>query len=79
MHTFLNPNTSLGDTLQGICKMSQQFNPMQVNWKRELQILPEMGRLHIAPLKQFMGGPVQTYYEQGYNTQDYQYQPLAKE
>jgi hypothetical protein len=39
----------------------------------------ELGRLHIAPPEQFIGGSVQTYYEQGYNNQDYQYQPPVEE
>jgi hypothetical protein len=33
----------------------------------------ELGRPHLAPLGQFIGGVVQSYYEQGYNNQDYQY------
>jgi hypothetical protein len=33
----------------------------------------ELGRLHLAPPGQFIG-EVQSYYEQGYNHQDYQYQ-----
>jgi hypothetical protein len=36
----------------------------------------EFGRIYIAPPKQFIGGVVQSYYEQGYNNKDYQYQPL---
>jgi hypothetical protein len=39
----------------------------------------ELGRLHLAPPGQFIGGEVQSYYEQGYNNQDYQYQPQAEE
>jgi hypothetical protein len=39
----------------------------------------ELGRLHIAPPEQFIGGEVQSYYEQGYNHQDYQYQPPAED
>jgi hypothetical protein len=39
----------------------------------------ELGRLHIAPQEQFTGGTVQSYYEQGYNYQDYQYQPPAED
>jgi hypothetical protein len=31
----------------------------------------ELGRLHLVPPDQFVGGDVQTYYEQGYNYQDY--------
>jgi hypothetical protein len=38
----------------------------------------ELGRLHLVPLDQFVGGDVPTYYEQGYNYQDYQYQPPRK-
>jgi hypothetical protein len=29
----------------------------------------ELGRLHLVPPDQFVGGDVQTYYEQGYNYQ----------
>jgi hypothetical protein len=39
----------------------------------------ELGRLHLAPPGQFIGGVVQSYYEQGYNNQDYQYQPSAED
>jgi hypothetical protein len=39
----------------------------------------ELGRLRLVPLEQFVGGDVQTYYEQGYNYQDQQYQPPAKD
>jgi hypothetical protein len=38
----------------------------------------ELGRLHLAPSEQFIGGAVQSYYEHGYNNQDYQYQPPTK-
>jgi hypothetical protein len=30
----------------------------------------ELGRLHIAPPEQSIGGPVQSYYDQGYNNQN---------
>jgi hypothetical protein len=39
----------------------------------------ELGRLHLAPPDQFIGGDVQSCYEQGYNHQDYQYQPPTEE
>jgi hypothetical protein len=39
----------------------------------------ELGRIHLVPQDQFVGGDVQTYYEQGYNYQDYQYQPPAED
>jgi hypothetical protein len=38
----------------------------------------ELGQLHLAPKEQFIGA-VQSYYEQGYNKQDYQYQPPAED
>jgi hypothetical protein len=38
----------------------------------------ELGRLHLAPPDQFIGA-VQSYYEKGYNNQDYQYQPPAED
>jgi hypothetical protein len=37
----------------------------------------ELERLHLVPPDQFVGRDVQTYYEQGYNHQDNQYQPPA--
>jgi hypothetical protein len=37
----------------------------------------ELGCLHLVPPDQFIGGAVQSYYEQGYNNQDNQYQPPA--
>jgi hypothetical protein len=39
----------------------------------------ELGRLHLVLPDQFVGGDVQTYYEQGYNYQDHQYQPPAED
>jgi hypothetical protein len=39
----------------------------------------ELGRPHLVPPEQFVGGDVQTYYEQGYNYQDHQYQPPAED
>jgi hypothetical protein len=39
----------------------------------------ELGRLHLVRPDQFIGGDVQTYYEQGYNYQDHQYQTLAED
>jgi hypothetical protein len=39
----------------------------------------ELGRLHLVPQDQFVGGDVQTYYEQGYNYQDYQHHPPAED
>jgi hypothetical protein len=39
----------------------------------------ELGHLHLVPLDQFVRGDVKTYYEQGYNYQDYQHQPPAED
>jgi hypothetical protein len=39
----------------------------------------ELGRLHLAPPEEFIGGAVQSYYERGYNNQDYQYQPPVED
>jgi hypothetical protein len=39
----------------------------------------ELGCLHLAPPGQLIGGAAQSYYEQGYNNQDYQYQPPAED
>jgi hypothetical protein len=39
----------------------------------------ELGRLHLVQPDQFVGGNVQTYYEQGYNYQDYPHQPPARD
>jgi hypothetical protein len=39
----------------------------------------ELGRLHLVPPEQFVGGYVQAYYEQGYNYQDHQYQPPTED
>jgi hypothetical protein len=39
----------------------------------------ELGRLHLVPPDQFVGGDVQSYYEQGHNYQYYQYQPPAED
>jgi hypothetical protein len=39
----------------------------------------ELGRLHLVQPDQFIGGDVQPYYEQRYNCQDHQHQPLAED
>jgi hypothetical protein len=66
--------------LQEACKTSQPSNPMRLNQVKVMQILlMNFGCLHQVPPDQFVGGDVQTYYEQGYNYQDYQYQPPAED
>jgi hypothetical protein len=39
----------------------------------------ELGRHNLVPPEQFVGGHVQTYYEQGYIYQDHQYQPPVED
>jgi hypothetical protein len=39
----------------------------------------ELGLVHLVPPDQFVGGDVQSYYEQGYNYQNYQHQPPAED
>jgi hypothetical protein len=39
----------------------------------------ELRRLYLVPPDQFVGGDVQSYYEKGYNKQDYQYQPATED
>jgi hypothetical protein len=39
----------------------------------------ELGHLHLVLLDQFIGGDVQTYYEQGFNYQNYQHQLSAED
>jgi hypothetical protein len=47
--------------------------------ERNANITYELGHLHLAPPRQFIEGVVQSYYEQGYNNQDYQYQSPAED
>jgi hypothetical protein len=49
-----------------------QSNAAQLD-EGNANIAYELGRLHLVPPDQFVGGDVQTYYEQGYNYQDHQY------
>jgi hypothetical protein len=39
----------------------------------------ELGRFHLVSPDHFIRGDVQTYYEQGYNYQDHQYQLPAED
>jgi hypothetical protein len=61
----------------------QNITAIQTNANRmgegNANIAYELGRLHLAPLGQFIGGAAQSYYEKGYNNQDYQYQPPAED
>jgi hypothetical protein len=55
-----------------------QSNATQLG-EGNVNIAYELGRLHQVPPDRFIGGDVQSYYEQGYNHQDYQYQPPAED
>jgi hypothetical protein len=55
-----------------------QSNAAQLS-EGNANIAYELGRLHLVTLDQFIGGDVQSYYEQGYNYQDHQYQPPAED
>jgi hypothetical protein len=61
----------------------QNIAAIQTNAKQmgegNANITYELGCLHLAPPGQLIGGAVQYYYGQGYNNQDYQYQPLAED
>jgi hypothetical protein len=55
-----------------------QTNAAQLG-EGDANIAYELGRLHLVPSEQFVGGDVQTYHEKGYNYQDHQYQPPAED
>jgi hypothetical protein len=55
-----------------------QSNAAQLG-EGNVNIAYELGRLHLALPEQFIIGDVQSYYEQGYNLKDYQYQPPTKD
>jgi hypothetical protein len=83
MHTFLNHNKiwpPLEDTLQENMQIiaAIQTNANQMG-EGKPNIAYVLGHLHLAPSGQFIGGAVQSYYEQGRNNQDYQYQPPAED
>jgi hypothetical protein len=83
MHTFLNHNKiwpPLEDTLQENMQIiaAIQTNANQMG-EGNANIAYVLGQLHLAPSGQFIGGAVQSYYEQGCNNQDYQYQPPAED
>jgi hypothetical protein len=52
------------------CKLSQPSKPMQTKWVKEMQT-SLMSSPSLSTVGQFIGGAVQSYYEQGYNNQDY--------
>jgi hypothetical protein len=58
--------------MQNIAAIQTNANQMG---EGNANIAYELGCLHLLLLGHFIGGAVQSYYEQGYNNQDYQYQP----
>jgi hypothetical protein len=62
--------------MQNIAAIQTNANQM---CEGNANIAYEFGRLHLAPPGQLIRGAVQSYYEQGYNNQDYQYQPPAED
>jgi hypothetical protein len=62
--------------MQNIAAIQTNANQMG---EGNANIAYKLGCLHLAPPRQFIGGAVQSYYEQGYNNQDYQYQPPAED
>jgi hypothetical protein len=66
-----------------VARNMQNITAIQTNANQmgegNANIAYDIGCLHLAPLRQFIGGAVQSYYEQGYNNQDYQYQPPVED
>jgi hypothetical protein len=62
--------------MQNIAAILTNANQMG---EENANIAYEPGCLHLAPLGQSIGGEAQSYYEQGYNNQDYQHQPQAED
>jgi hypothetical protein len=87
---FAEPYAHLPQTQQNVdiiggyaVKNMQNITAIQTNANQRgegnANIAYELGCLHLAPSGQFIGGVVQSYYEQGYNNQDYQCQPPAED
>jgi hypothetical protein len=87
--TFADPytipptTTKHGHNRRVCCEKHENVAAIQSNAAQlgdgNANIAYELGRLHLVPPDQFVGGDVQTYYEQGYNYQDHQYQPPAED
>jgi hypothetical protein len=83
LSTFSSTTTKCGHHWKIRCKkhIKHHNHPNKcspIGWKNA-NIAYQLGRLHLAPPGQFIRGVVQTYYEQGYNNQYYQYQPPAED
>jgi hypothetical protein len=76
------PQQSVAITVGYTAKNMQNIAAIQTNANQmgegNANIAYELGRLYLALLGQFIGGAVQSYYEQGYKNQDYQYQPSVE-
>jgi hypothetical protein len=81
--TISSTTTKCGHSWRIRCKKHANIAAIQSNTAQfgegNANIAYELGRLHLVPPDQFVGGDVQSYYEQGYNHQDYQYQPPAED
>jgi hypothetical protein len=62
--------------MQNIAAIQSNANQMV---EGNANITFDLGRLHLAPEEQFIGGALQSYYEQRYNNQDYQNQPPTED
>jgi hypothetical protein len=75
---FPQPQQSVAIIGRYVARNMQIITAIQANAAQlgegNANIAYELGRLHLAPQDQFIGGDVESYYEQGYNHQDYQYQ-----
>jgi hypothetical protein len=82
LHTIPQPQQSMVIIGGYVARSMQNVATIQSNAAQlgdgNANISYELGRLHLVPPDQFVGGGVQTYYEQGYNYQDHQYQPPAE-
>jgi hypothetical protein len=76
---FSQPQQSVSIIIGYAARNMQNIAAIQANAAQlgegNANIAYEVWRLHLAPPDQFVGGDIQSYYEQGYNHQDYQYQP----
>jgi hypothetical protein len=86
---FAKPNAHLPQPQQSVAiigghaaRNMQNIAAIQTNANQmgegNANIAYVLGHLHLAPAGQFIG-VVQSYYEQGCNNQDYQYQPPAED
>jgi hypothetical protein len=72
---FPQPQQSVSIIREYAARNMQNIAAIQANVTQlgegNANIAYDLGRLHLAPPDQFIRGDVQSYYEQGYNHQDY--------